>query len=175
MDTNQQNIYLIGPMGSGKTSVGMQLAKKLNMPYFDSDKEIEKATGVNVSWIFEVEGEAGFRKRERSMINTLSKKEGIVLATGGGAIVTPDNCDTLKQTGLIIYLKVSLELQLHRTSKRIGGRPLLEVDDPKQKLIELNAERAPIYEKLADYTYNTDGKTPAALANQILMDLPESW
>lgn len=165
------NIYLIGPMGSGKTSVGMQLAKKAKMKFFDSDTEIERRSGVTISWIFEVEKEAGFRQREAKMIEELTSLDQIILATGGGCILTPRNRELLSNTGVVVYLKVSLPEQLRRTSHRQGVRPLVNVPDPAARLTQLNREREPLYLSIADLIYNTDLQLPQVIAQHILHDI----
>lgn len=166
-----QNIYLIGPMGAGKSSVGRQLAKLSKKQFFDTDAEIEKRTGVTISWIFEVETETGFRKREETIIAELTKMDNIVLSTGGGCIITKNNRLNLATSGIVVYLKVSFDIQVKRTSRHTGTRPLLEVADPADILTELNAERAPLYEEIADLIYETDNKTPRAIASKILKDI----
>ena len=168
--SKQDNIFLVGPMGAGKTSVGKYLAKRSNLPFYDSDHEIEATTGVTISWIFEVETEAGFREREKEMIDELTQHNGIILSTGGGAIVTPENCENLVARGIVIYLSVSLAVQLQRTHRK-SGRPLIDVPDPEQKLRELNAEREPIYQRIADFTYSTDVLEPHEIANLIWADV----
>lgn len=166
------NLYLIGPMGAGKTSVGRQLAKLTKMTFYDSDAEIVAHTGVSISWIFEVEGEAGFRKREAEIIEKLCQLSGIVLSTGGGSIVTPSNREALQKNGIVIYLQVDLEVQLERTSRFTDTRPLLEgAIDPRSKLISLNEQREPLYESIAQLTYQTDNFDPHELATKILADI----
>lgn len=170
MKKQLKNIFLIGPMGAGKSSIGVRLAALAGMKFFDSDEEIRQRSGVPIGWIYEAEGEAGFRLREKNLIAELVKLSPIVLSTGGGTITTPENCDQLKAHGVIVYLEVSLEEQLHRT-KRTDTRPLLETPDVKKKLIELNEARRPLYAKLADLTYRTDQGAPKAIASQILKDV----
>lgn len=161
------NIYLIGPMGAGKSSVGRVLATLTGRQFYDSDHEIIERTGVKIAWIFEIEKETGFRLREAMIIKDLCQQENIILSTGGGCIVTPSTREVLKKTGTVIYLKVGLAEQLTRT-KRTDTRPLLEVENPKAKLIELNQSRTPIYETLADYTIKTDKKKPKKIAEEIM-------
>lgn len=151
------NVYLVGPMGSGKTAVGRELARALDLPFFDSDAEIEKRTGVDVAYIFEREGEAGFRARERDMIRELTGKAGIVLATGGGAVLDASNRARLKATGTVVYLQTGVDEQLRRT-RRSSTRPLLKAEDPRAVLESLMAERLPLYESIADIAVDTTGR-----------------
>lgn len=165
-----KNLFLIGPLGAGKSSIGKQLAHLMDRPFFDSDEEIAKRTGVQIGWIFEAEGEAGFREREKAVIAELVKKNPIILSTGGGAIISAENRQQLKTHGLVIYLDVSLSEQLHRT-KRTHTRPLLETHNVKEKLIELNEARRPLYQSIADFTYLTDKGSPRKIAEKILKDV----
>lgn len=151
-----QNIFLIGPMGAGKTTVGRLLAQTLAKTFLDSDREIETRTGASIPLIFELEGEAGFRAREKAMIDELTRREGVVLATGGGAILDPDNRRALAGRGLVVYLETSVDEQLRRTA-RDENRPLLRTADPRGRLEELLRIRAPLYREIADLTVNTDG------------------
>ncbi len=169
--SNPKNIYLIGPMGSGKTSVGKFLAKLKKTTFYDSDEEIERRAGVSVAWIFEKEKEAGFRKREEEAIAILTKLKGTIIATGGGSVLSEKNRNQLKSTGTVVYLRVSLNDQLERTRRRKGKRPLLNQPNPKEKLEALNQAREPIYRELADLIYDTDNKEPIAIAKQILKDV----
>ena len=162
-----QNLFLVGPMGAGKSAVGRQLARLLHLKFVDSDQEIESRTGVDIPFIFEKEGETGFRQREAKVIDDLSQKEGIVLATGGGAIIDPENRNHLGARGFVIYLHTSVDQQLSRTRKgRI--RPLLENGDPRAVLESLMATREPLYREIADLTVETDGRKVHAVANEIL-------
>ena len=154
-------------MGAGKSAVGRQLARLLHLKFVDSDQEIESRTGVDIPFIFEKEGETGFRQREAKVIDDLSQKEGIVLATGGGAIMDPENRNHLGARGFVIYLHTSVDQQLSRTRKgRI--RPLLENGDPRAVLESLMATREPLYREIADLTVETDGRKVHAVANEIL-------
>ena len=154
-------------MGAGKSAVGRQLARLLHLKFVDSDQEIESRTGVDIPFIFEKEGETGFRQREAKVIDDLSQKEGIVLATGGGAIIDPENRNHLGARGFVIYLHTSVDQQLSRTRKgRI--RPLLENGDPRAVLESLMATREPLYREIADLTVETDGRKVHAVANEIL-------
>lgn len=171
MKNINKNIFLIGPLGAGKSSIGRYLAHLLQVDFFDSDEEIKIRSGVPIGWIFEAESEAGFRRREKEVIASLVTKHPIVLSTGGGTITTPENCELLKANGTVIYLDVSLEEQLRRT-KRTDTRPILETTtDVRQKLIELNEARRPIYAAMADFTYQTDHASPREIANKILADV----
>lgn len=164
------NIFLVGPMGAGKSTVGRQLAKSLNMEFVDCDREIEERTGVNISIIFEVEGEEGFRKRERAMIEQLTERDGIVLATGGGAVLEEDNRARLRTRGFAIYLNAPIELLLERTA-RDKQRPLLQTDDPEAKLISLAEEREPLYQQVADMVVKTDRRTARHVVKEIVRRL----
>ena len=153
-------------MGAGKSTVGRRLAKRLKLKFFDSDQEIEHRTGATVSLIFEIEGEAGFRKREKDIIDALTKQSGIVLATGGGAVLDPDNRQSLANRGVVIYLKSGLTPLVRRTS-RDSKRPLLKADDPAARLRELLVIRGPIYEDIADMVIDTDQRTPQSIVDEI--------
>ncbi|MBM2829581.1 MAG: 3-dehydroquinate synthase [Gammaproteobacteria bacterium] len=153
-------------MGSGKTTIGRKLEKKCKLQFFDSDHEIELRTGVKITLIFEIEGEAGFRKRESQMINELTSNSGIVLATGGGAILDPENRKYLSERGFVIYLRASIEQLLRRTAKD-QKRPLLQTDNPRAKIEELLAERGPLYEEIANMIVDTDGRTVQKIIDEI--------
>jgi shikimate kinase len=153
----RENIYLVGPMGSGKSSVGRQLAKALRRRFVDSDAEIEHRTGVDIRFIFEKEGEARFRAREKEVIAALTRERGIVLATGGGAVLDPENRRQLAATGFVVYLKVSIEQQWERTRSN-RQRPLLLGPNPRATLAELSRIREPLYESIAHATVETGGR-----------------
>ncbi len=172
MKTTSQNIFLIGPMGAGKTSVGRYLAKQLNKTFYDSDAEIEKRMGVNLSWIFDLEGMEGYRQRELKMIEELSTEKEIVLSTGGGCVEVPEIQELLKARGVIIYMEVSLETQLKRL-KRDKKRPLLQGENPEAVLIQLWEEREPIYEGIAHFTVLTDDRSIYDVGDDILKWLAE--
>lgn len=165
----QPLIILIGPMGAGKTTVGKLLAQQLHFDFFDSDKEIETSAGANIGWIFDKEGEAGFRERETKTIATLTEKNNTILATGGGVVVTPQNHTYLKR-GIVIYLRASVDTQYQRTY-RDKSRPLLQTENPKQRLTELFAIRDPIYQQLADITIPTGYMSPKKMVQTILQEL----
>lgn len=166
MASAKTNIYLIGPMGAGKTAVGRQLARELGRQFFDSDVEIERRTGVDIPYIFEKEGEARFREREREMLAELSRKERAVIATGGGAVLDPSNRECLAATGTVIFLRTEVEEQLKRT-RRTRTRPLLASDEPRKVLDELMTRRQPLYEALADISIDTTGKRVKRVAAEI--------
>jgi shikimate kinase len=164
------NIFLIGPMGSGKTAVGRQLARLLNMQFYDSDAEIERITGVDIPFIFEKEGEPKFRERECEVIESLTQLNGIILATGGGAILSEHTRNYLQTRGKVIYLRTSVEQQLDRT-KHGKHRPLLNTGDPEERLRSLIATRAPLYESIATITVSTDHRRVATVASDVIRGL----
>jgi len=165
---NKRNIFLIGPMGAGKSSIGKQLAQQLKMEFVDTDRVIEERTGADIDWIFDLEGEEGFRLREEGIIEELTSLQGIVLATGGGAVISDKNRTLLAARGTVIYLETSIEQQLERT-RRDKKRPLLQqTDDPRKVFEDLRAARDPLYNEIADYTFSTDRSTVKAVARFIL-------
>ena len=161
------SIFLIGPMGSGKTAVGRSVARHLGKAFYDSDTEIVRRTGVDIPYIFEKEGEAGFRAREREAIEALVALRGIVLATGGGAVMLPENRRLLAERGCVIYLETSIEQQVERVQHG-RHRPLLSNVDPAVRLKELIAVREPLYRSIADITVKTDGRRVKAVAEDIV-------
>lgn len=163
-----QNIFLIGLMGAGKTTIGRQIASELSLEFFDSDHEIENRTGVTITHIFDIEGETGFRKRETAILDELTTKKGIVLATGGGAILEAENRQFLMSRGTIIYLYADIETLLERTSKD-RNRPLLQTEDPQAVLKELFEIRDPLYRETADIIIDT-GKDSARLALKEILE-----
>ena len=168
-----RSVFLIGPMGSGKTAVGRALARRLGLAFADSDAEIESRTGVDIAYIFEREGEEGFRIRERDVIDALTQKAGIVLATGGGAILLPENRERLAERGIVVFLDTTIEQQLERT-RRSKHRPLLAGTDRRARLEELAGTRDPLYRSIAVVTIRTDGRAPTAVAGDIARALEES-
>ena len=160
-------------MGSGKTTIGRQLASRLGMQFYDSDGEIEKKTGADIALIFEIEGEEGFRKREAKMIEELTAKKGILLATGGGAILSDSNRKFLKSRGRVVYLKSSPEKLMDRTAKD-KKRPLLNTDDRRATILEMLETRVPLYEEVADLVIQTDNNIIKQIVNRICqqLDLP---
>jgi shikimate kinase len=163
------SIFLIGPMGSGKTAVGRSLARHLGKPFYDSDTEIVRRTGVDIPYIFEKEGEPGFREREREAITALASLDGIVLATGGGAILLPENRQLLAKRGCVVYLETSVEQQAERVQHG-RNRPLISNSnlDPAIRLKALMAVRDPLYRSIADITVRTDGRRVKAVAEDIV-------
>jgi shikimate kinase len=166
----KRNVFLIGPMGSGKTAVGKYIARLTNAPFYDSDSEIERRTGVDIPYIFEKEGESGFRQREREAIDSLTQREPIVLATGGGAVLLEDNRRCLAARGCVVYLETSVAQQASRV-RRSRNRPLLSDADPVLRLTELMLHRGPLYAQIADITVLTDGRKVAAVADDIMRGL----
>ena len=167
----KNNIFLIGPMGAGKSTIGRALAKELHCDFYDSDQVIEQRTGADLAWIFDIEGEEGFRKREQQVIEELTQLQGIVLATGGGAIIMTENRNALAARGTVIYLKTSLDMQYKRT-KRAAKRPLLRTENVKQTIDKLWEQREPLYNEIADLSFDTDSLSLRAIVNEIDKLLP---
>lgn len=162
-----KRVVLVGPMGAGKTTIGRLLAKELGYRFLDSDRIIEERCGANIPWIFDVEGEQGFRQRETAMLDELSNEIGVVLATGGGAVMRAENHGLLKKSSVVVYLKTSIEQQVERTRKD-RNRPLLQNDDPEGVLRRLFAVRDPLYTELADIVMYTDRKSPRLVVRQLV-------
>jgi shikimate kinase len=161
-----QNIFLVGLMGAGKTSVGRMLARRLNKDFYDADAEIERITGVKIPVIFDIEGESGFRAREEKVIERLTAMHDIVLATGGGAVLSPANRARLQQQGHVIYLRATPE-DLWRRTRRDRNRPLLQTTNPLAKLKELHTQRDPLYSEVADLVVDTGAQSVGALTAHI--------
>ena len=157
-------------MGAGKSTIGRLLSKELHLEFKDSDKEIEERAGADIPWIFDVEGEDGFRRRESAVIDDLSAQSGLVLATGGGAILREDNRRCLQSRGSVVYLHATVAQQVERTAKD-RNRPLLQAEDPAQVLADLMAIRDPLYRDCCDYLVQTDGRRPKAVVREILQHL----
>jgi shikimate kinase len=167
------NIFLVGPMGAGKTTIGRMLAEELQKDFYDSDQVIEERAGADISWIFDVEGEPGFRDRERKVIEELSAMDGIVLATGGGAILAEENRRHLRRGGIVIYLMATISQQVERT-RRDQKRPLLRhVADPRSKLTELMEIRDPLYREIADHVVMTSRRSPRIVCTDIIRMITE--
>jgi shikimate kinase len=167
---DKENIFLIGPMGSGKTAVGRHLARLLHFTFHDSDADIEARTGVEIAFIFEKEGEPGFRVREKESIERLTRLRSIVLATGGGAVIDADNRRVLAERGVVVYLATSVDQQFERT-RHGRHRPLLNGIDPERRLQDLMQRRAALYAEIADLTISTDGRRVQVVAEEIRQEL----
>ena len=167
-----ENIFLVGSMGAGKSTIGKQLAKSLRKEFVDSDHEIEARTGVDIGYIFDLEGEDGFRKRERTAIEDLSQRRDIVLATGGGAILLPENRQHLVSRGFVVYLYAPLDLLVERAS-RDRGRPLLDGHDPRERLSALLEERDPLYRQVSDFIMETDERSTRLVVKDLLRHIEE--
>lgn len=166
----KRNIFLVGPMGAGKSTIGRHLAQMLHLEFHDSDQEIENRTGADIAWVFDVEGEEGFRRRETQVIADLTEKQGIVLATGGGSVQSKDIRNYLSARGIVVYLETTIDKQVART-QRDKRRPLLQVDDPREVLENLAESRNPLYEEIADVIVKTDDQSAKVVANQIIDQL----
>lgn len=163
----KENIFLIGPMGAGKSTVGRFLAEKLGYEFVDSDHEIEAKTGVTIPMIFDIEGESGFRIREALAIDELTQRKQIILATGGGAILNEENRKHLRTRGFVVYLKSTVDSLVQRT-RYDRNRPLLQTDDPEQVMRDLMAVRSPIYEETADLVIETEDVSAYKVVRKIL-------
>lgn len=173
-DTGKNDrIFLVGLMGAGKTSVGKMLARRLQKEFLDADAEVERATGVKIPVIFEIEGETGFRAREEKMIARLTERPGIVLATGGGAVISEDNRKLLRSRGRVIYLRAAPE-DLWRRTRRDRNRPLLQTADPLTRLRDLHQQRDPLYREVAELIVDTGSQSVSALTSHIQQLLGES-
>lgn len=159
-------VFLVGPMGAGKTTIGKLLADDLHLEFIDVDREIETRSGVDIPWIFDREGEAGFRIRESAALSELSQLERVLISTGGGAVLSSDNRKVMSATGTVVYLHTSVDEQVRRTS-RDRKRPLLQNDDPARVLAELMAIREPLYREVADIIIDTDGRSPKTVSQDI--------
>jgi len=167
------NVYLVGPMGAGKSTIGKYLARELNIEFYDTDQVIEELSGADISWIFDVEGEDGFRRRERKTIDDLTQKLGIVLATGGGAVIDIENRNRLAARGTVVYLHTTVEQQMKRTM-RDKRRPELQQENfGSDDMLELMQARDPLYREIADIIVETDGRTVRAVAAEVIRILDE--
>lgn len=162
----QTTVILVGPMGAGKSTIGRLLAGQLGLPFVDTDKVIEERTGADIPWIFDVEGEEGFRQRESAVLSDVLEGPPVVLATGGGIVLKPENRVLINRLGKTFYLLASIEQLLERTAKD-KKRPLLQVDDPEAKIRELMSMRDPIYREVADVVVKTDRRSPKTVAQDI--------
>ena len=167
----KRNIFLVGPMGAGKSTIGRELADKLHLDFFDSDQEIERRTGADIAWVFDLEGEEGFRKREETVIDDLSEKQGIVLATGGGSVISAQVRNRLSARGIVVYLETTIDKQVART-QRDRRRPLLQTSEDTRTVLEnLAVDRNPLYEEIADVIVQTDDQSAKIVANTIVEGL----
>lgn len=171
---NSKNIYLVGLMGAGKTTVGRVLAKRLGLTFVDSDHEVEARTGVRIPTIFEIEGEDGFRRREAQVIADLSSTGGLVVATGGGVVLRPENRANLTASGFVVYLNVPPH-QLHDRIRHDKSRPLLQVEDPLSRLKELHAQRDPLYREVANLVIDSSRLNAQAVALLLIKELGDQW
>ncbi|TMM43939.1 shikimate kinase AroK [Colwellia ponticola] len=164
----KRNIFLIGPMGAGKSTIGREIADRLHLEFFDSDQEIERRTGADIAWVFDLEGEEGFRRREETVIEDLSEKHGIVLATGGGSVISTNVRNHLSARGIVVYLETTIDKQVART-QRDRRRPLLQTsEEPRTVLENLAVERNPFYEEIADIIVQTDDQSAKVVAHKII-------
>ncbi len=163
-------IFLVGPMGAGKTTIGKYLAQHLKLQFADTDSEIEVRTGADIPWIFDVEGEAGFRDREQQVVEEMTLWDDVVLATGGGVIIRPENRQALGARGYVVYLHATVDEQVRRT-RRDRRRPLLQNGDPEEVLRSLMATREPLYREIADHIIETDGCSPRTVAQRLVREL----
>ncbi|MEW6998781.1 shikimate kinase AroK [Colwelliaceae bacterium BS250] len=164
----KRNIFLVGPMGAGKSTIGRELADKLHLEFFDSDQEIERRTGADIAWVFDLEGEEGFRLREETVIEDLSQMQGIVLATGGGSVISDQIRNHLSARGIVVYLETTIDKQVART-QRDRRRPLLQTEEePRTVLEKLAVERNPLYEEIADVVVQTDDQSAKIVASKIV-------
>tara|TARA_B100000700_G_scaffold196801_1_gene216573 strand:- start:116 stop:649 length:534 start_codon:yes stop_codon:yes gene_type:complete len=161
------NIFIVGPMGSGKSTVGKIIADELFLSFLDTDEEIETRTGASIDWIFDLEGEDGFRKRESSILQDMAKRNSIVLSTGGGIILSEENRELLSSRGTVFYLATPISVQLERTAKD-KDRPLLKNGDPEKILTKLQKDRESLYEAVADHVVNTENKSSQEVASEII-------
>ena len=172
MSKVNQNIFLIGPMGSGKTSIGKHLARILGLDFYDCDHELERLTGASVNLIFDLEGEAGFRVRETNLLEQLTEKHKVLIATGGGTVCKPENRAMLRSRGFVVYLKTSVDNQLRRLSHD-KSRPLLQAEDRAQRLLDLARVRNPLYEETADLVFKTRNSSVQSTAKMLAKTILE--
>ena len=163
-------VFLVGPMGAGKTTIGKYLAQHMKLRFADTDTEIEVRTGADIPWIFDVEGEAGFRDREQQVVAEMTEWDDLVLATGGGVVLRPENRSALAGRGFVVYLYATVEEQVRRT-RRDRHRPLLQKGDPEQILRALMTERDPLYREIADHIIETDACSPRIVAQRLVQEL----
>lgn len=167
MDESPRSLFLVGMMGAGKTTVGRMLAQAMGFEFVDADRELEARSGALVATIFSVEGEEGFRRREAALLDELSQRPGIVLATGGGAVLNDDTRRRLRERGLVLYLRASAD-EIHRRTRNDRSRPLLQTADPRAKIEELLAQREPLYAAAAHLTVQSASSNPRRLVRRLL-------
>lgn len=167
------NIFLVGPMGSGKTTIGKRVARRLGMQFVDCDTALEEHTGAPVGLIFDIEGEAGFRRREKAMLETLAASGNTLVATGGGIVLDPDNTRLMREAGFVVYLRTSVDQQLRRLS-RDRQRPLLQTPDRRCRLENLAAERNPVYASAAHLIIDSEDRSPRYMARVVVRHLREA-
>jgi shikimate kinase len=168
--TALHRVFIVGPMGAGKTTIGKYLADHLKLQFADTDSEIESRTGADIPWIFDVEGEEGFREREQQVVGEMTLWDNIVLATGGGVVLRPENRNALGGRGFVIYLYATVDEQVRRT-RRDRKRPLLQKGDPEETLRTLMEARDPLYREIADHVIETDGCSPRTVAQRLVREL----
>ena len=161
------NIFIVGPMGSGKSTVGKIISNELFLNFFDTDEEIESRTGASIDWIFDLEGEEGFRKRESEILNEMADRNSIVLSTGGWIILSEKNREILSSRGTVFYLSTPISVQVERTAKD-KDRPLLKIGAPKEILSRLHSEREGLYETVSDFVVKTENKSSNDVASEII-------
>ena len=161
------NIFIVGPMGSGKSTVGKIISDELFLSFFDTDEEIESRTGASIDWIFDLEGEEGFRKRESEVLEEMAQKNSIVLSTGGGVVLSDANRELLSSRGTVFYLSTPIDVQVERTSKD-KDRPLLKNGDPKEILSNLHEKRESLYLQVSDHVVETANKSSQQVATEII-------
>lgn len=169
----KNNIFLVGPSGAGKSTIGQLLAKKLGWEFYDSDKVLEARSGVSISWIFEVEGEPAFRQREAKVIEELTDQDNIVLATGGGAILLPENRRFLSQRGVVLYFHAEVETLTKRVTRHRDHRPLLQVENLKERVAALVKQRTELYREIADISVITENKEIENLVSEIILAIEQ--
>src|SRR5690625_4408984 len=164
---SKDKVYLVGPMGAGKSTIGRVLASELNLQFHDTDRVIEERTGADIPWIFDVEGECGFRARESGVLAELAEHEPAEIASGGGMVLSSSNRDLMRGSGFVCYLTAAVDQLVERTA-RDKKRPLLQVENPRQKIVDLLAERDPLYRQVADFVVVTDRRSPRTVAQEIV-------